>query len=84
MHSTFSYAGMWDRFKVILKGSNIEVLLRAIYVDDGRMVTRLLERGYRFIDGAVPKFEFSENGIERMRKCKLVGRKGQLLKLERL
>ena len=38
----------WDCFKEILDRSNIEQKLRAIYVDDGRLVIRKLGIGVRF------------------------------------
>ena len=38
----------WDNFEEILKRSNIEQKLRAIYVDDGRLVIRKLGIGVRF------------------------------------
>ena len=49
----------WERFRNILEKSEIEEFLNAIYVDDGRLIVSKLKSGYRFIDGADPKFMFT-------------------------
>ena len=53
----------WEDFLKILKDSNIEELLRAIYVDDGRMVVEKLKLGQRF-DAEQMMFVFNENLVE--------------------
>ena len=38
----------WTSFHEILKEANIEVYMRAIYVDDGRLIVEILEKGVYF------------------------------------
>ena len=38
----------WDQFALLLERSNLKYLLKSIYVDDGRLVIALLNRGIRY------------------------------------
>ena len=38
----------WEDFDKILSGSNIDCKMRAIYVDDGRMIIKKLQKGARY------------------------------------
>ena len=38
----------WEDFDKILSGSNIDCKMRAIYVDDGRMIIKKLQKGTRY------------------------------------
>ena len=38
----------WEKLARILKKSNLEVLMRAIYVDDGRMIVQIIKQGIVF------------------------------------
>ena len=40
----------WEKFARILKKSNLEVLMRAIYVDDGRIIVQIIKQGIVFDD----------------------------------
>ena len=53
----------WDKFKVILEDSKLKEYLKAIYVDDGRMMLDKLALGVRFVKES-SKFEFKENWLE--------------------
>ena len=52
----------WDHFKVILESSNLKEFLRAIYVDDGRMMLEKLKLGVRFVKEN-SRFEFDEKWL---------------------
>ena len=53
----------WEKFSVKLKSASLEELLRAIYVDDGRMIMRKLQLGMRYVDGATEVFKFDEKWL---------------------
>ena len=53
----------WDKFSKILKDSNLNEFLKAIYVDDGRLMVEKLELGARFIVER-KKFEFDEKWLK--------------------
>ena len=53
----------WDRFKAILKESDLKEYLRAIYVDDGRMMLEKLKQGVRYVKES-SRFEFKKEWLE--------------------
>ena len=53
----------WDRSKAILKESDLKEYLRAIYVDDGRMMIEKLKEGVRYVKES-SRFEFKKEWLE--------------------
>ena len=53
----------WDKFSQILDDSKIAVLLKAIYVDDGRLIVEILKKGVIF-NNTTGKFMMSPDPID--------------------
>ena len=53
----------WEEFKAILDASNIEYLMHAIYVDDGRIIIEKLKPGIRFCE-KTKMFKFKQEWLE--------------------
>ena len=51
----------WTSFYEILKDANIEVYMRAIYVDDGRLIVEILKKGVYFDENLGKFVENPEN-----------------------
>ena len=50
----------WQKFQDILNTSNIKVLMKAIYVDDSRIVVEILDKGFIF-DNQKGQFKYSDD-----------------------
>ena len=53
----------WEHFIKILEKSNLEYLMSALYVDDGRIIIEIIKQGVRF-DEIERKFKFSEKWLK--------------------
>ena len=53
----------WDTFSQILSNSKIKERLRAIYVDDGRMIVEKLKKGFKY-DKKEKKFKYEKEWDE--------------------